>query len=100
MQGLSEEKGRFDIEVHHLVPAVFGKLIEISGPSRPGVVDQDVEVGLALINLVGEGLAAGEARNVLRQRDAGSELGELPRRCVTGVRFTRRDIDLRPALNE
>src|SRR5699024_2857524 len=39
-----EEEGRLDVEVHDLVPAVLGELVEGRTPGRAGVVDEDVEV--------------------------------------------------------
>ncbi len=92
VQGLGQEERRLEVQVHHLVPAVLGEGVELGEPGGAGVVDQDVELGFVLRKGAGQGLAAFDGRDVLRQRDAArSELGG---RCVAGGGLARRDVDL------
>ena len=70
VQCLRQEERRLYVQVHDLVPAGFGKLLERYAPCGPGVVDQDVELVLMLGELRGERLAPGDGRDVLGQGDA------------------------------
>ena len=58
---LGQEEWRLNVEVHHLVPAAFRELVEIRAPGRPGIVDEDVELRLALLDLAGQHVDAREA---------------------------------------
>src|SRR3546814_8790002 len=80
-QRLGEEEGRFDVDVHHLVPARFGKAFERFAPRRAGIVDEDVEPLFASLQVLGQRAAALDARQVDRQADdlariAGLEIGD------------------------
>src|SRR3546814_8807158 len=70
MERLRQEEGRFDVEVHHLVPPCFREILERFSPGGAGIVDEDVEPALMLGELRGERLAPRDGRHVLRQRDA------------------------------
>src|ERR1700674_4755217 len=56
-QPLAQEEHRFDIQVHHLVPAVFGELSKSRAPARAGIVDQNIETLFPLVKLGGGGLS-------------------------------------------
>jgi hypothetical protein len=71
----------------HLVPAAFRKFVEIRAPCRARIVDEDVEPWLKLLDLAGEHLDPGEARNVDRQRDA---FGAIFGRKLSRGRLARR----------
>ena len=85
-QRLGQEEQRLDVEVHHLVPAALREFVELRAPCRAGIVDEDVELRLALDDFGGELVAALDRRNVDRQRDAfavilrRSVLSRSPRR--------------------
>jgi hypothetical protein len=42
---LHQEEWRLDVEVHHLVPAAFGEILEQWASGGPGIVEQNVEPG-------------------------------------------------------
>ena len=60
MQGLGQEERRFDVEVHHLVPATFRKRLERRAPGGARVVDENIEPGFERGKLRGQCLAAGD----------------------------------------
>ena len=99
-QRLGQEEHRLDVEVHDLVPAAFGKFVELRAPGRAGIVDEDVELRLQLDDFGGELVAAFDRRNVDRQRDAFAVIGgrELLRGRLAGAGLARGDVDLRRAL--
>ncbi len=101
-QRLGQEERRLDVEVHHLVPAAFRKLVEIRAPRRAGIVDEDIQLRFALPDLGRQHLDAGHGGNIDRQRDA---FAAIFRRQFLGGRLARSglargDVDLRRALAE
>jgi hypothetical protein len=101
-QRLGEEERRLEVERHHLVPAALREFVEVRAPCRARIVDQDVELRLALADLGGEHLDACHRRDVDRQRDAftGIFAGQFLRGRLAGRRFSRSDVDLRRPLAE
>ena len=102
VQRLGQEEQRLDVEVHHLVPAAFGKLVEVGAPGRTRIVNEDIELGFALDDLGGQPLAAGIGRDIDRQRDAFAAIfrGEFLGGCFAGSGLARGDVNLRCALAE
>jgi hypothetical protein len=91
IERLRQEEGAFDVEVHDLVPACFGELFERRTPSGACIVDEDIELRLALRQRRGQRLAAFDCRDVHRQRDAvGAQFG---RGLLAGVGLARVDIN-------
>src|SRR5207302_685067 len=64
-----------------------------------GVVDEDVQLGLARRDFVGQALALRLRGEISRQRDALADLGELYRHLVAHVGLARRDVDPRTRLD-
>ena len=101
VQRLGQEEQRLDVQVHDLVPAAFRKLVELGAPGRARIVDENVELGLALDDLGSELLAAGIGRHIDRQRDAFAVIGGGKLLCgrLAGTGLARGDVDLgAPAL--
>src|SRR3546814_4309142 len=98
LERLRQEEGRFDVEVHHLVPPCFRESLERFSPGGAGIGDEDVEPALMLGELRGERLAPRDGRHVLRQRDAF--LAPFLRRLDTRIGLARRDVDSRPFREE
>ena len=69
MQLLGQEEQALDVEVHHLVPAGFGELVEIRAPGRPGIVDQHVEPALARSQFLSQALDLVHLRKIAGQAD-------------------------------
>ena len=101
-QRLGQEERRLEVEVHHLVPAAFRKLVEIRAPRRAGIVDEDIELRLALPDLGRQHLDAGHGGNIDRQRDAFAAIvgRKLLRGRLARAGLARGDVDLGRALGE
>ena len=101
-QRLGQEERRLEVEVHHLVPAALRKFVEVRAPRRAGIVDEDIELRLALLDLGRQHLDAGHGGDVDRQRDAFAAIGrrKLLRGGLAGAGLARGDVDLRRALRE
>src|SRR5437762_1280172 len=69
-------------------------------PRSAGVVDEDVELRLALRIGGGERMRALDGRHVGRQREARADLIQLGRRLVAGIGLARRDVDARAGCQE
>ena len=95
-QLLRQKEHAFDVGVHHLVPAHFGKLVQRRAPGGPGVVHQNVERGLALGQLGCQAFYPGQGGQVGGQGDALAAVGLAQALgCgLAGVGFARGDIDL------
>ena len=92
MQRLGEEEGGFDVEVHYLVPALFGEGLERFAPRGPGIVDEDVEPGFARGEIFGQCAAALHGGDIVGEGYA--ILAQRRRSLLAGLGLTRRDIDL------
>ena len=68
VQRLRQEERRLDVQVHDLVPALLGELVERRAPGGAGVVDQDVERAFVRRVGLGQRLRAFDGRHVHRQR--------------------------------
>ena len=69
-QFLGQHERRLDVDVHHLVEALFGELAERSAPGGAGVVDQDVDGVGVLAQRGDEGCEPRLVRHVGRDRGA------------------------------
>src|SRR5690606_35809273 len=70
-------EGRFDVDVHDLVPARLGEALEGFAPRGTGVVDEDVEAFLARLKLLGERAAAFDGRKIDGQADDLARIARL-----------------------
>src|SRR5690606_16066103 len=80
--------------------AALGILVDRFAPGRARIVDEHVELLLALLELRRDALDAVLRAEVEGQRDAGPLLRELLRELVAGLRLPRGDVDLRAVLHE
>src|SRR3546814_2810106 len=78
VQRLRQKKGRFDVYVHHLVPAGLGEALERFAPCCAGIVDEDVEALFARFEFRRERAAAFDGREVDRQARSEEHTSELP----------------------
>ena len=82
VQLLRQEEGRLDVEVHDLVPAGLGEIIECAAPGDPGIVDPDIQPVFPRGQFGGKGLDPGHCADVGRQGHAalaqfGSRGGQI-----------------------
>ena len=99
---LGQEERRLEVEVCDLVPAALRKFVEIRAPGGARIVDENVELRLALADFAREHLDAAEAGNIDRQRDAFAAIGgrKLFGGRLAGARLSRGDVDPGGALRE
>ena len=93
-QGLGQEKRRFQVQVHHLVPATLGKVVKRRAPGSAGVVDQYIELLLVRREGCCQRLGADNRRDIGGQGDTMTQSRQFARRLITDLRLARRDIDL------
>src|SRR6202790_1124494 len=91
---LAQEEHRFDIQVHHLVPAVFGELSKSRAPARAGIVDQNIETLFPLVKLGGKPVDLLHSRKVGRDGDTFADLRKLFCKRLASVGAAGGDIDL------
>lgn len=91
---------RLDVECENLVPSCgFWEVGHRGTPSQARVVDEDVEAGLVLLDLLGQGITAGLGADVRLERDTLAsgllaELRELGGDALKIRELTRGDVDL------
>jgi hypothetical protein len=95
-----EEERRLQVQVEHLVPRRFGEGLQRLAPRRAGVVDQDVQLVLALAHHRGQPAALRLGREVGRHRDDLAELGQLGDRGLPGLGLARADVDAGAGLEQ
>lgn len=98
-----------DVEVKHLVPTLLlGKVDHRSTPGETRVVDQDVEPGFGLLDLVCEGVTASFASDVGLKSDAetllalgiaGSQLAQLLSHLLEIGELSAGNVDLGAVAN-
>ncbi len=93
-------KGPLDVDRHHRRPGLVGKGIQGGTPGAPGVVDQDIQLVLLLLETVRQrhhrlgGIQAGGDGHAL------TEGAELLRTLFADIRLPGGDIDLGAGLNQ
>ena len=92
VQGLGQEKRRLEVQVQHFVPAAFGELFERRTPGGAGVIDQDVELHLALRKCRSQRLCALHTGYVSGQGETRPHGRQLLCRLVAGRRLARREV--------
>ena len=81
------------VQVHDLVPALFGKVFEIRHPAGAGVVHQDMQLRFPSTDFRRQFQYAFEGPQVVRDGDALTGLGQLGGRLLNDTRMARGDID-------
>ncbi len=99
-QSLRQKEDRLQIDVHQLVPAFFGVFLQRFGPGSSCIVDQEIELGFARLDVVGQRLHFVHLPQIVRHGNAGAEFRKLLRRARAGIRLARGDVDLHPVLHE
>ena len=82
-EALRQEEDGFDVEVHHLVPAGLGKIIERRAPACAGVVEQHIDAALAGRHFGREALDLFHLGKIGGNRDAAAKLREFGGEPVT-----------------
>src|SRR5207302_5564166 len=67
---LGEEEGALDVEIGDAVPRLLTEVVDGGAPAQAGVVDEDVEVALALRDLAGQRHRTFEGGEVAGHGDA------------------------------
>ena len=92
-QRLGQEERGFEVQIHHLVPATFWKLVKRRAQGGTCVVDQDVQ-GFFMLAVGGhQRRDASGGRHIGGQRNTGAKLGQLGRCLVTRSGLAGGDVD-------
>src|SRR5579863_658900 len=97
---LRQEKQRFEIEIHDLVPAGLRKVRELPCPGGSGVVDQDIQPLFPPFQLGTETLDLLHVRKIRRKRMTLTRRRKLLRDRVASGGLSRRHVDLGSILDE
>ena len=91
-QGLGQEERALDVDIHHLVPALFRKLVKGGPPTRSGVIHQDIDVVFAAHEFLHEVLKALPGGDITRNRHAFTILTQVFSCLDTGFSFPGGDV--------
>ena len=98
-QRLGQEERRLDVEIHHLVEAGLGELVDRGTPGGAGVVDQDVHPILVLVDGTDETTHLVGVAQIGGDRDALAALQRVGR-GIARLGLPGRDVDPHPVVDE